>query len=131
VTDYQLEAPDRLQYRLATGAETVFVGTTRYSRDGPADPWKAESSSPIRVPTLFWEQEPSQGPKLVGSDQIDGVPTQVVTFFEELDGGPIWFQLWVDGQGLVRRAKMRAPGHFMDQHYFDFDVQISMTAPIS
>ena len=129
VTDYQLEAPDRLQYRLATGAETVFIGTTRYSRDGAADQWKAESTSPIQVPTLFWEQETSLGPRLVGSDQIDGVRTQVVTFFEELDGGPIWFRLWVDGQGLVRRAEMRAPGHFMDQHYFDFDGPITISAP--
>ncbi len=81
------------------------------------------------MPTLIWEQETSQGPKLVGSDQIDGVPTQVVSFFEELDGGPIWFRLWVDGQGLVWRAEMRAPGHFMDHRYFDFDGPISSDAP--
>jgi len=130
ITDYQLEAPDRLKYMLATGPETVFVGATRYSRDGPTDPWKVESTSPIQVPTLFWEQESSQGPKLAGSDQIDGVQTQIVTFFEVLDGGPIWFRLWVDGQGLVRRAEMRAPGHFMDQHYFDFDGPISISAPV-
>lgn len=129
VTDYQLEAPDRLQYRLATGPETIFVGATRYSRDRPSEPWKAESTSPIQVPTLIWEQETSQGPKLVGSDQIDGVPTQVVSFFEQLDGGPIWFRLWVDGQGLVRHAEMRAPGHFMDHRYFDFDGPISINAP--
>lgn len=130
-TDYELEAPDRLQYLLATGAETVFIGDTRYSRDAPTDQWKAEATSPIQVPTLIWEQETIQGARIVGSDQVDGVQTQIVGFFEELDGGPIWFRLWIDGQGLVRRAEMRAPGHFMDHRYFDFDVPISIVSPIA
>ena len=129
-TDYELQAPDRLQYMLATGAETVFIGATRYSRDGPADQWKAEDSLPIRVPTLIWTQETIQGAWIIGVDEADGVPTQVVAFFEELDGGPIWFRLWVDGQGFVRRAELRARGHFMDHRYFDFDGAISIVAPI-
>jgi hypothetical protein len=129
-TDYELEAPDRLQYSFATGAETVFVGATRYSRDGPADQWKAEYSAPIHVPSLIWEQETIQGARIVGTEQADGVQTQVVTFFEELDGGPIWFRLWIDSHGLVRRAEMRGPGHFMDHRYFDFDGQISIAPPI-
>ena len=128
-TDYELEAPDRLHYTLATGAETIFVSGTRYSRDGPSDPWKAESTAPVKVPTLIWEQETNQGGRLDGSDTIDGVQTEIVTFSEELDGGPIWFRLWIDPQGLVRRAEMRAPGHFMDHHYFDFDGPISITVP--
>ena len=129
-TDYVLEAPDRLQYMLATGSETVFIGATRYSRDTPTTHWSAEDTSPIRVPTLIWTQESIQGARIVGADETDGVPTQVVTFFEELDGGPIWFRLWIDAQGFVRRAEMRAPAHFMDHRYFDFDGAISIVAPI-
>ena len=129
-TDYVLEAPDRLQYKLATGSETVFIGATRYSRDTPNDHWTAEDTSPVHVPTLIWTQETIQGARIVGADDTDGVATQVVTFFEELDGGPIWFRLWIDGQGLVRRAEMRAPAHFMDHQYFDFDGAISIVAPI-
>ena len=125
-----LEAPDRLQYTLATGSETVFIGPTRYSRDTPTDHWTAEDTSPIHVPTLIWTQESIQGARIVGADETDGVPTQVVAFFEELDGGPIWFRLWIDAQGFVRRAEMRAPGHFMDHRYFDFDGAISIVAPI-
>lgn len=130
-TDYELESPDRLQYTLATSAETIFVGSTQYSRDGPADPWKAESTSPIHVPTLIWEQGQSHAASIVGSEDVDGVMTQVVTFTEQLDGGPIWYRLWIDPHRLVRRAEMRAPGHFMDHHYFDFDGPISIFAPVT
>jgi hypothetical protein len=42
---------------------------------------------------------------------------------------PVWFRLWVDPQGYVHRAEMRAPGHFMDHRYYDYDVPITIQPP--
>jgi len=42
---------------------------------------------------------------------------------------PIWFRLWVDAEGLVHRAHLRAGGHFMEQRYFDVDAPIDIQPP--
>jgi len=42
---------------------------------------------------------------------------------------PVWFRMWVDASGLVHRAEMRAPGHFMDHRYFDYDAPITIEPP--
>jgi len=52
-----------------------------------------------------------------------------LAFFGPSDAAPIWFRLWVDPDGLVRRAEMRAAGHFMDQRYDHFDVPLAIEAP--
>ena len=42
---------------------------------------------------------------------------------------PYWYRLWVDSDGLVRRAEMRGPGHFMDHQYRDFDTPVQIEPP--
>ena len=41
----------------------------------------------------------------------------------------MWFRLWVDASGHVHRAEMRAPGHFMDHRYYDYDAPIPIEPP--
>ncbi|MGH2688768.1 MAG: hypothetical protein ACRDKW_08180 [Actinomycetota bacterium] len=53
----------------------------------------------------------------------------MISFFEDRGGTPVWFRLWVDGDGLVHRAQMRAHGHFMDHRYFDFDAPFDIEPP--
>ncbi|HEV2034083.1 MAG TPA: hypothetical protein VGU71_07775 [Candidatus Dormibacteraeota bacterium] len=55
---------------------------------------------------------------------------QVVSFFESPYGSPGWFRLFVDSNGFVRQAEMRARGHFMDDHYCDLDAAFSILAPV-
>ena len=69
------------------------------------------------------------GAHTVGADTVDGVETHVMTFFLDLPQTPVWFRLWSDTSGLVRRASMRAQGHFMDHRYTDFDVPDSIEPP--
>jgi hypothetical protein len=71
-----------------------------------------------------------RGAHIVGADTVDGVETHVLTFFLDLPQTPVWFRLWSDPSGLVRRASMRAQGHFMDHRYTDFDGAISIEPPI-
>jgi len=61
---------------------------------------------------------------------VDGVATKILVFYGPSGAAPFWFRLWVDATGLVRRAEMRANGHFMDQRFDDFDAPLTITAPL-
>jgi len=112
-------------------SQAVWIGDTRYIRDSPGAPWQVQPGGPsIPVPSFIWDYfKPFVNPRIVGEEQVDGVRTTVVSFAGGQKGTPIWFRLWIDPQGLVRRAEMRAPGHFMNDRYYDFDAPFTITAP--
>ena len=67
---------------------------------------------------------------LLGAENVDGVDRQVLAFFENLGQYPFWFRLWADADGLVHKAEMRGQGHFMDEHYTDFDAPFTIVRPV-
>jgi hypothetical protein len=126
---YSFQAPDRLRIRLSTGAETVIVGDTRYRRDRPAEPWRRDSAVSPDVPSFIWDG-PFRAARLVRTEGEGKPSLQVLSFLSErVSGTPIWFRLWVDREGLARRAEMRALGHFMDHRYYAFDQPIDIRPP--
>jgi copper transport protein len=126
---YAFQAPDRMHIRLSTGAETVIIGDTRYRRDAPAAPWQQDSAIPPDVPSFIWDG-PFRAARLVGTERVGDVPMRVVSFLSErVPGTPIWLRLWVDREGLVHRAHMRALGHFMDHRYYAFDQSLDIQQP--
>jgi len=132
---YLFEAPDRMQLNFDNGETTVWVGPTRYTREADSTTWQAEDfGTGLPVPSFVWDLPESGGmyigPHIVGVESVDGVQTQILAFFLDLPQTPVWFRLWSDSSGLVRRASMRAQGHFMDHHYTDFDTPISIDAPV-
>ncbi len=129
-TLYAFQAPDRLRFQLSTGPETVIVGGRRFSRDRPSQAWRGEPALPVQVPSLAWEPASVLGAHVIDSAQLAGHTTQVVAFFQMVTGSPVWFRLWVDEEGLVWRAQMRAQGHFMDDNYRDFDVPLTIEPPL-
>jgi hypothetical protein len=91
----------------------------------PGEAWSTEPGvTPHTEQSFAWDYPPTQllDPRIVATAQVDGVATKILAFFGPSESAPIWFRLWVDRDGLVRRAEMRAAGHFMDQRYDDFDV---------
>ena len=130
---YTFRAPDRMQMDLANGSSTIWVGATRYTRKDPAHAWQAETiGSGPAVPGFEWDPRPgiaATDPRIVGRAEVDGVETQMLAFFEGTPQTPVWFQLWIDGSGLVRKAEMRAQGHFMTHDYVDFDAALTVEAP--
>jgi hypothetical protein len=78
------------------------------------------------VPDFTWDSGLIQDARIV--DASGPGDEQVISLFEARCGSPVWFRLFVDGQGLVRRAEMRARGHFMDDRDFDLDVGFSIVA---
>jgi copper transport protein len=109
---------------------TVWIGDTRYTREGNG-PWKVERGAPaVPVPTYIWDSfRPYQDARTLGRATLGGVRTTEIAFAGGTSDLPVWFRLWVDSSGLVHRAEMRAPGHFMDHRYFDYDSPITITPP--
>ena len=135
-THYAFQAPDRMQMDIGNGSHTIFVGPTRYMRnDQTGTSWQAEDAGiPLTVPTFVWDPNTQStgfvGAHVVGGDNVDGADTQVVAFFESLGPPyPVWFRLWTDADGLVHKAEMRGQGHFMDEHYTDFDAPFDIQPP--
>ena len=109
---------------------TVWIDDTRYTREGNGA-WKVERGAPaVPVPTYIWD---SFGPyldvRILGRATLDGVRSTEIAFAGGDSDLPVWFRLWVDASGLVHRAEMRAPGHFMDHRYFYYDARITIEAP--
>ncbi len=132
---YVFEAPDRMQLSPANSETTIWVGPTRYTRQADSDTWRAEDfGSSLPVPSFVWDIPESGGTyvgaHVVRAETVDGVETHVLTFFLDLPQTPVWFRLWSDASGLVRRASMRAQGHFMEHRYTDFDAAVSIEPPI-
>lgn len=128
---YDFEAPDRMHFLLqSTGQENVRVGERFYSRARPGAGWEASDAPPIDVHEFVWDQPRQRAARIVGEEVVDRVPNEIVAFFAETAGGTrLWFRLWVDGDGLVRRAAMLAEGHFMEHRYSGFDEPVDIEPP--
>jgi hypothetical protein len=131
---YVFQAPDRMRIDFDTGASTIWIGPTRFRRDAGAAPWQAETTgTSVQIPTFAWDSStpaaPYIGAHVLGPDTLDGEQMQVLAFFWSAGGSPAWFRLWADGSGLVRRAAMRAQGHFMEHRYRAFDAPVSIEPP--
>ena len=127
---YAFVAPDLARIDVEHRSTTVFVGDTRYLREGEG-PWQVQRNSPpLSVPIFTWDSfRPWVDARIIGSGRVDGRPAQVISFFGASGGTPAWFRLWIGDDGLVVRARMRAQGHFMEQRYEDFNAPIQIGAP--
>jgi copper transport protein len=124
---YAFQAPDRLAYQVRGGGDTVIIGPEQFSRDGPDAAWHVASMPAVQVPDFIWDGSRAVAAHVLAAPT--GGALQVVSFYESLDGVPVWFQLSVDGQGLVEQAAMRAQAHFMTHHYYDFDTPLTISPP--
>jgi copper transport protein len=128
--DYAFQAPNRMRIRVDSGSERVIVGDREWRREGPGDRWRADQAIPPEVPKFIWDfgRDPV-GLRVLGKEELEGIGTTVLSFFGGSGNIPIWYRLWVDSQGLVLRAEMRAQGHFMDHLYFDFGAPFQVEPP--
>ena len=129
-SEYAFVAPDLARIDVEESSTTVFVGDTRYLREGTG-PWQVQRNTPpLSVPIFIWDSfRPWVDPRIVDSELVDGRTARVLSFFGASGGTPAWFRLWIGGDGLVLQAQMRAQGHFMEQRYGDFDAPIQIQPP--
>lgn len=133
---YAFLAPDRytaqVEQRGGQTSETIVIGGTRYLRSSHQGPWEKQTGGPgLSVPSFIWDYfQPFTEPRVIGRARTDGLRTTEVSFFGGTEQGtPVWFRLWIDDNGLVRRAEMRAQGHFMDHRYYDPNAPITIRPP--
>jgi hypothetical protein len=130
---YAFQAPDRFESIVTEssgGSQMVWIGSTRYLRQGDGRWQVLHGGPPPDVPSFIWDFfRPFIDARILGRATVGGVPTRIVAFFGRSGVTPVWFRLWIDRDGLVRHAQMRAQGHFMDDRYYDFDGPISIQPP--
>ncbi|TMK34677.1 MAG: hypothetical protein E6G58_11105 [Actinobacteria bacterium] len=130
---YAFAAPNSFESQVrepGSSGRTVWIGDTRYLREDNGS-WQVEKGTPfLPVPTYIWDSfKPYRDVRIVGSAVVDGMPSTEIAFAGGDQELPVWFDLWVDAKGFVHRAQMRAPGHFMDHRYYDFDAPITIAPP--
>lgn len=128
-TEYWLQAPDRLRYDISTGASTVIIGATRYTRTSPGSRWLSSPAIPVVIPYYAWDGAPIEAASVV-SGSLETGAGKVISFFELVGGDPVWFRVSIGSDALVHRSEMRAHAHFMDQVFHDFDVPFEIAPPI-
>lgn len=133
VSRYAFQAPDRAESITETSKGTtqvVWVGTTQYLLTRGND-WSVSTGGPgQKVPSFIWDYfQPFRDVREISQERVEGVRTSVVAHLGGSETTPVWFKLWIDGDGLVRRAEMRAQGHFMDHRYFAFNEPVTIEPP--
>jgi copper transport protein len=127
---YAFQAPDRMRVEVDSGSQRVIVGDREWRREKLGQPWQEEQAIPPEIPQFVWDfGRDAITPRIVGTERIGGTFTTALSFFARSGSAPIWFRLWVEEEGLVRRAEMRAQGHFMDHRYFAFDAPFEVEPP--
>ena len=67
--------------------------------------------------------------RVVGEEEVEGVPSRVVAFVRP--GLPAWFKVWVGiPDGLVRREEMLAEGHLMHRVHEQLDGPVEVAPPV-
>jgi hypothetical protein len=122
VSDFTLERPSKLEYRIRGGASGIIIGARRWDRAGKG-PWVESAQSPLPQPEPIWAG------RFTNAFLLETTPTAyVVSFMKPL--GPTWFTLTLDRQTLLPRdLRMTTAAHFMTHRYTRFDAPPRIKAP--
>jgi len=122
VSDFTLERPNRLQYRIRGGASGIIIGARRWDRE-PGKPWVESAQTATPQPEPIWAG------RFTNAFLLDTTPTSyVISFMKPL--GPTWFTLRLDRRTLLPHAlRMTTAAHFMTHRYLRFDAPRRIKAP--
>jgi copper transport protein len=127
-TTWELEAPDRLAYRIDGGAQAIVIGRKRWDRDNARATWKASVATPLQEPEPFWGTDPVSNAYDLGETRIDGKRVRVVSFL--VGSIPAWFTIWVEPRSArLLRLRMTAAAHFMSHRYRAYNAVPPIVAP--
>jgi copper transport protein len=122
VSDFTLEHPDRLEYRIRGGASGIIIGGRRWDRSGNG-PWFPSAQEPTPQPEPIWAGH------VTNAFLLDATPTTyVVSFMKPL--GPTWFTVRLDRRTLLPRdLRMTTAAHFMTHRYTRFNAPRRIKPP--
>jgi hypothetical protein len=124
----ELVRPDRMRIRTTGGAEVVFIGPTRYLREGPAA-WKVETlAKPITVEGVLQYLKGAESVLAGRAASCEGEPCRVMLW--EAPGRAAAFAAWIgDRTHRIHQIMMVAPQHYMTGRIGEFDAAIRIDAP--
>ena len=122
VSDFVLERPNRLEYRIKGGASGIIIGSRRWDRV-PGGKWVPSAQELTPQPEPIWAGHATNAYVLEATPA-----TYVVSFFKPV--GPVWFTLRLDRRTLLPRdLRMTAAAHFMMHRYTKFNAPRRIRAP--
>jgi hypothetical protein len=122
VTRWRLEHPNRLEYRIAGGAEAIVVGNRRWDRPRPGTPWVESSQTPLPQPAPPWTY-PANAHVIASTSR-----TMTVSFADPTT--PAYFTVVLDRMTLLPHVvHMTAASHFMTERYRGFNLPPAVRPP--
>ena len=122
VSDFTLERPNKLEYRIRGGASGIIIGGHRWDRAGNG-PWVESGQTPLVQPEPIWVGHFTNA-FLLGTTPT----TYVVSFLKPL--GPTWFTVRLDRRTLLPRdLRMTTAAHFMTHRYTRFNAPPRIRRP--
>ena len=80
-TTFAEQAPNRIEYRIAGGAQGIVIGNSRWDRDSASARWiRSPQTASVRVPSPPWLAPTNV--RLLGSAKIGGRPVWLVSFVD-------------------------------------------------
>jgi hypothetical protein len=124
VTTWQEAPPNKLRYRINTGAQSVIIGSRRWDRQ-PGGNWVESPQTPLSLPAPAWYANRFTNARIVERKGDD-----VIVSFLDAQGGPAWFRLTADRRTLRPVVlRMYAPAHFMHHRYFALGKPVRIVPP--
>jgi len=122
VSNFTLERPDRLEYRIRGGASGIVIGRRRWDRDATG-PWTPSEQDPTPQPEPIWSGH------LANAFLLQATKSEyVVAFVKPL--GPTWFTVRLDRRTfLPRELRMTTAAHFMRHRYTRFNAPRRIEPP--
>jgi copper transport protein len=122
VSDFTLERPNRLEYRIVGGASGIVIGTRRWDR-ALGGKWIPSAQTPTPQPEPIWAGH------FVNAFLLETTPTSyVVSFLKPL--GPTWFTVRLDRRTLLPSTlRMTTTSHFMTHRYTRFNAPPRIKPP--
>jgi len=116
-TRFEIQAPDRLAYRIRGGPQAVVIGARRWDRPATRGHWLESQQTPLQTTRPYWSS--ATNAHLVGR--------RTLTFLDR--SIPAWFRLTLDARKRPRLLHMTAAAHFMLDRYSGFDVPLEVSPP--
>ncbi len=122
VSDFTLERPNKLEYRIRGGASGIIIGSRRWDR-ARGQPWVESGQTPLPQPEPIWAGH------FTNAFLLQTTPsTYAVSFMKPL--GPTWFTVTLDRRTLRPRAlRMTTAAHFMNHRYLRFNTPPQIKPP--
>ena len=153
VTRYAVDDTNRAEARMES--RSVYAGAFRPKPDGTLSPVRHDFGHRIAIGDRWWSLDAGQWSESsglpvagfeqradiyagatdiqpAGSETIDGVETQAISFYLPPKGGQAeaWFVWWIEPEsGNLIRMVMIAQMHFMIWEFHDIDVPLEIEPP--